>query len=118
MARAVEAGERWIFEGGLSRTWPTRAARADLIVWLDIGLPLRLWRVLRRRWEHRGASRPDLPEDCPERLSWEFTSYILGTARRNRARMRALAEAWPDKSRRIASRAGADALVEEARAWS
>lgn len=118
MARAIEASERWIFEGGLSATWPERAARADLILWLDVALPLRLWRVWRRRWEWGGRTRPDLPEDCPEQITWEFTWFILRTARRSRARMAALAAEWPGKSRRIASRREADALVAEARGWS
>lgn len=28
----VEAGERWVFEGGHSATWENRRARADLVI--------------------------------------------------------------------------------------
>ena len=48
LTRAVHARETWIFEGGHSRTWPERLARADTLIWLDVPLPRRLWRVLRR----------------------------------------------------------------------
>ena len=35
LAHKVEAGERWIFEGGLSATYANRAARADTAIWLS-----------------------------------------------------------------------------------
>ena len=86
----VHARERWIFEGGRSSTWRDRAARADTLIWLDFPLWLRAWRVLRRRIEYRdGRTRPDLPENCPERLNWEFTHWIWTTRKTGRARMRA-----------------------------
>lgn len=68
LCREVEAGDRWIFEGGHSATWDTRMARADLLVWIDRPSALRFWRVLMRTLAQRGRPRPDLPDDCPERL--------------------------------------------------
>ena len=89
MARAVEASERWVFEGGLSATYDTRAARADLIVWLDLPVGLRLWRCfVTRRWQHAtGVVRADVPTDCPERFDWAFFHYIVTTRRRGLARI-------------------------------
>jgi adenylate kinase family enzyme len=116
MARAVEAGERWVFEGGLSETWPGRAARADVVIWLDMAVPLRLWRaiVLRRLRYARGVPRPDLPRDCPERIDPAFIAYILRSRRPNRRRMAALA-AGPGagKTRRLASRRAVSAFLSE-----
>jgi adenylate kinase family enzyme len=93
LVRAIEESDAWVLEGGLSATWERRAARAHLIVWLDLPVALRLWRVVvtRRLQYARGQDRPDLPPGCPERLDPEFLGYILATRRRNRARMRALA---------------------------
>ena len=48
LAQEIEARERWIFEGGLSSTFDTRAERAELIIWLDFHILLRLWRVFAR----------------------------------------------------------------------
>ena len=96
MARAVEASERWVFEGGLSATYDTRAARADVLVWLDLPAALRLWRVVRRWATWRGATRPDLPSDCPERLDPAFLSYIVRSNARVRRRNAALAGAVPE----------------------
>ena len=96
MVRAVEAEDRWILEGGLSETYPDRAARADLVVFLDLPMVFRLGRMARRRVQYaRGQRRPDLPADCPERINWEFVRWIVTTARRNRRRHLDLIAAQP-----------------------
>ncbi len=68
LTREVHARDAWIFEGGHSRTWPERLARADTLVWIDVGLALRTWRVLRRVATGYGRARPDMPAGCPERI--------------------------------------------------
>jgi len=97
LCRAVEAGERWIFEGGHSATWAERMARADLLIWLDRPVALRLWRVLRRTLTGLGRTRPDLPEGCPEQLRNlpEFLRFIWTTRRRARIRLARLVEEAP-----------------------
>ena len=90
LCREVEVREAWIFEGGHSATWDTRLARADLLVWLDLPVALRFWRVLRRTVVHRGRSRPDLPENCPEgfhRETLPFWRFIWRTRNTARARI-------------------------------
>lgn len=88
LCREAEAREAWIFEGGHSTTWPTRLARADLLVWLDRPVGLRLRRVVVRCVRHLGRTRPDLPEGCSETLRTmpEFLRFIWQT--RNAARER------------------------------
>jgi adenylate kinase family enzyme len=89
MARAIEAQDMWVCEGNFSRTWATRSARADLVVWLDLPLVLRFWRVLKRIRSWQGQTRPDMADGCPERLNWEFQWYILTS--------------WPAYNRRAAT---------------
>jgi adenylate kinase family enzyme len=98
LTREVHAREQWIFEGGHSRTWPDRLARADTLIWLDVPLPRRVWRVLRRTVTGLGRTRPDLPDDCPERLDrgfLEFLGYIWRTRASARAKIRAIFDAPP-----------------------
>lgn len=97
MCLEVEARDAWIFEGGHSATWTNRAARADTLIWLDLPIALRLWRVLKRIWQNRiqGRLRPDLPADCPERLDLEFLRYIIVSRRGNRAKAAALQHKFP-----------------------
>ena len=77
----IIAQKAWVFEGGHSSSYEKRAARADLLIWLDIPLWLRVIRVVRRSIRQRGQSRPDLADDCPEKLRMlpEFLHYILTT---------------------------------------
>ncbi|MEM1363011.1 MAG: isopentenyl transferase family protein [Pseudomonadota bacterium] len=86
LTHEVHQKEAWIFEGGHSRTYPERLARADTLVWLDLPVTLRYWRVGKRWWMYRGGTRPDLPENCPERLDGEFLRYIWTSRRRTRQR--------------------------------
>jgi adenylate kinase family enzyme len=77
LAQQIEAQNMWVCEGNFTRTWPSRAARADLVVWLDLPLLLRFWRVLKRVWHWRGRNRPDMADGCPERFDAEFMHYVL-----------------------------------------
>ncbi|MEP2978950.1 MAG: AAA family ATPase [Lentilitoribacter sp.] len=88
LCEEVHASDEWVFEGGHSITWPTRVARADMIIALDIPLRVRAWRVFWRTIKHYGKTRADLPEGCPERFNWEFIIWIWNT--RNTARKKLL----------------------------
>lgn len=93
LCREIHAREHWIFEGGHSVTWPERLARADLLIWLDVPLAVRAFRVARRTLRDYGRTRPDLPENCPERFDGEFWRWIWQTRRSGRANCRMCAEA-------------------------
>lgn len=74
--KEVLAQHRWIIDGNYGSTLPLRIERADMVVWLDYPTALCLWRALKRWWQYRGRTRPDMTADCPERLSLEFLFYI------------------------------------------
>lgn len=76
MAHEVHALDAWIFEGGFARTYPERMDRADTLIWLDFPLWLRTLRVIRRALSHRGTSRPDMPDNCPERFDRDFLWFL------------------------------------------
>lgn len=108
LCQEAERQSRWVFEGGHSATWPSRLARADMLVWLDRPVWLRLWRVLRRAVVGLGRTRPDMAENCPERLSSlpEFIHYIWTTRNSATAKMARLAAAAPNGCRVV--RLGSD----------
>jgi len=96
MCHEVEARDAWIFEGGHSETWPNRLSRAEMLIWLDLPVGLRLWRVLKRTL--RGGQRPDLPEGCPEgfhRETLPFWRFIWRTRRLARDRIARLVAGAP-----------------------
>lgn len=98
MANAIEAQAAWIFEGGLSATYTNRAARADTMIWLDLPVGLRLWRVVKRTIRDYGKTRPDVAEGCTETFDAEtvaFWKWIWQTRHSQRARLARLATANP-----------------------
>lgn len=95
MCREVHARESWIFEGGHSVTWGERLRRCDVLIWLDVPIQIRLWRVFLRVLRHRGRTRPDLPDGCPEHFDWAFFRWIWDTRRSARMRMERLVAQAP-----------------------
>ncbi|KAJ02680.1 hypothetical protein [Sulfitobacter mediterraneus] len=97
MAQAVETQDRWVFEGGMSVTYGNRMQRADTLIWLDLPVGLRLWRVTKRLFRYLGKARPDLPPGCHESLHPEtlrFYRFIWQTRHASRAKIaKLLAEA-------------------------
>ena len=92
----VHARDTWIFEGGRSPTWGERLERADTLIWLDIPLSIRAWRVFRRTLRHHGKTRPDLPDGCPEQFNMEFVKWIWNTRKSARDKMRELYASAPE----------------------
>lgn len=79
LATAAENQPRWVFEGGFSTSYENRLNRADTLLVLEFPLSIRAWRVFKRTLQHYGKTRPDLPDGCPERFSWEFWKWIWDT---------------------------------------
>ena len=100
MAHAVEAREAWVFEGGMSSTYGSRAARADTLIWLDLPMPQRLWRAMARLWRYYGQTRPDMAEGCVESFgphTLEFIHWIVTTRKSQRKKIVDLIEAEGDR---------------------
>lgn len=114
LVEKIIAREKWILEGGLSVTYGTRAARADTAIWLDLPLGLRTRRIIRRRLDYRGGqTRPDLPENCPERLDPAFLKFIWQTRHSAREKVaQALAGAPHLTVHHITTAKGADTLLD------
>ncbi|MEO1550821.1 MAG: AAA family ATPase [Pseudomonadota bacterium] len=114
MVEEAQAREQWIFEGNNTSTWPGRVARADLIIWLDLPVWQRYWRLARRIAGSYGRTRPDMAPDCPERISLEFIIYIWRTRQTWRRKAAALFAAEPSAAQRVhlRSQAEMDAYLE------
>ncbi|MGI9219644.1 MAG: DNA topology modulation protein FlaR [Woeseiaceae bacterium] len=82
MVHEAIAADKWIFEGNNSKTFQSRLARADTLVFLDISMPRRLWRVLKRTISSYGKVRPDMAEGCPEQFDFSFLLWVIDYARR------------------------------------
>ena len=74
---AITAQECWLIDGTYGGTLAPRLERADTVLYLDYPVRLCVTRLLKRIWTHRGQSRPDMTEDCPERFDLGFLFYLL-----------------------------------------
>lgn len=68
--------ERWIIDGNYLSTMDIRLQAADTIIWLDFSRRLCLWRIWQRYLQYGGAVRPDMANNCVERLNWDFLLYV------------------------------------------
>ena len=74
---ALITQDAWIIEGVYSSSFPSRMARADTVIYLDVPRLACVWRVYKRVLTTKGRDRSDLPPGCPERLpDWELLHYI------------------------------------------
>jgi adenylate kinase family enzyme len=104
MCLEAEAGAAWVFEGGHSATWDNRMARADMVIWLDRTVALRLWRVVKRAVLYWGRRRSDMPDGCVERFGPEslpFWAYIWRTRKTGRAGIARLMAQVPGGKRAV-----------------
>ena len=99
LARAVIAKETWVFEGGFSAIQSERIERAEVMVWLDLPLWLRVWRVVKRTVRYFGQVRPDMQKNCPEGVNPEmvkFFRYIWDTRHSAREKLEASLNPCPE----------------------
>jgi len=113
----VHARKTWIFEGGRSPTWPERLQRADVLIWIDLPLSLRAWRIFWRTLRNRKVSPPDLPEGCPDRFTWQYTKWIWCSRHTQQKMMQRLYDGAPVEKQkyRLATRGEVSAFVEQLR---
>jgi adenylate kinase family enzyme len=77
--REIVSRDEWIIEGNYSNTYEIRAERADTMIYLELPLPVCLYRVLKRWLTNLGKTRPDMAEGCKEKMDWDFIKFICKT---------------------------------------
>ncbi|HEV2363906.1 MAG TPA: MATE family efflux transporter [Caulobacteraceae bacterium] len=83
-AEALRAGllpaferDAWIVEGTYAEASALTLPAADLVLWLDQPVWLRLFRSWRKTVIHRRRPRPDRPDGCEERFGWAYVRLVL-----------------------------------------
>ena len=112
--RDIAKHDRWVIDGNYSRILPDRLERADVVVYLDLPLWIRLPRVIRRRFAYRGRAREDMGKGCPERIDWVFFKFVVFHSRERRPRMLALLDQLREEGMPVAllqSRREVDAFL-------
>lgn len=92
----LAARDSWIIDGNFGGTLQPRIERADTVVYLDFERRVYIWRVLKRRFQHRdrGRTRPDMAAGCEEKIDWAFLKWLWNySATRRPEALRLLADA-------------------------
>lgn len=96
----------WVIDGNYSRLLQERRLEeADGIVLLLLNRFSCLFRVLRRFFRYRNASRPDMGEGCNEKIDREFVYWVLfeGRTKERKAHYREIAARYGEKTTVIKS---------------
>jgi adenylate kinase family enzyme len=80
LTRAM-AGGRWIVDGSYLEVADLTLPEADLIVWLEQPMLLRMWRSWRKTRLHKDRPRADRPEGCAERFDGSYLRAIMSFGR-------------------------------------
>ncbi|MFW9964508.1 MAG: DNA topology modulation protein [Candidatus Sifarchaeia archaeon] len=68
--------DSWVMDGNYTSTLKLRASAADTIIYIDIPRRLSYLRIFTRFLRFRGQTRPDLADDCPEKIDLDFIRWI------------------------------------------
>lgn len=80
--QGIVAQERWIIDGTSPGTLPLRLPRTHLVLWLRPPRLMSLYGVISRWLRYRGRSRPEMADDCPEKIDREFLAYVWNFEKR------------------------------------
>lgn len=73
----------WIMDGSYHGTLLNiRLSAADTVIFLDMPRSLCIWRVIKRHFTER--SRPDLPDQCRDRLDWVYLMKVWNFPNKDR----------------------------------
>ncbi|OYD06005.1 AAA family ATPase, partial [Paludifilum halophilum] len=67
----------WIIDGNYTSTMDLRIKYADIVIFLYYKTLRCLYRIIKRRIQYHGQTRPDMGDNCKEKLDWEFVHYVL-----------------------------------------
>lgn len=74
--QAIVAEERWVVDGTSPGTLELRLPRTHLVLWLRPPRWISVYGVLSRWLKLRGRTRPEMADNCPERINREFLTYV------------------------------------------
>ena len=68
----------WVIDGNYDKLKKTeRLALSDIIIFLNFNRFNCLARAIKRYIKYHGKTRESLPDNCPEKLDFEFIKWIL-----------------------------------------
>ncbi|MGM0522856.1 MAG: hypothetical protein ACQER2_02225 [Bacillota bacterium] len=75
--QAVLNQDQWIIDGNYAASLPNRLTRADAVIYLDYPTPVALSGVIKRYFQYKHTTRPDMAPGCTEQLQPSFLWYVF-----------------------------------------
>lgn len=91
----------WVIDGNYRQCLlQERLSQADQIIFLSFNRWHCLYRALKRYLTYKGQTRPDMAENCKERVNWDFIKWILKDGRNKEkiASYKNIMNQYPEKS--------------------
>ncbi|HEY2481957.1 MAG TPA: hypothetical protein VGI30_07155, partial [Caulobacteraceae bacterium] len=104
----------WIVEGTYDEAAALTLPTADLVLWLDRSVWLRLFRAWRKSVAHRECPRADRPDGCEERFGWRYARMVFSFGTWSPGLAARLEAAAPGRVRRLHGAAAVRRLLHEA----
>ena len=106
--------EKWIIDGNYFSVIDKRLEKADTIIHLNFSRINCLYGIIRRRIQFHGKTRPNMSENCPEQIDWDFFKYVWGYNNTEYPKVqKVLAENKDKRIIELKNRGEIDAFVEE-----
>jgi len=112
LARSLEGGAR-VADGTYGEASALTLPLADLVLWLDQPVWLRLFRAWRKTRVHRGRARPDRPDGCEEQFGWGYARMVLSFGAWSPGLAAQLEAEAPGRVRRLRGDAAVSHLLRE-----
>lgn len=106
LSKVFLSKETGVVDGNYTSSLPSRIQWADLIIFIDISTPLRLYRVFWRyiRIKIGLDARYGSPENSKEKIQWSFIVWVYNWNRSHRKNMFSMLDSIKDKKVVIISR--------------
>lgn len=82
--------KQWIIDGNFGGTIDIRLQAADTVIFIDMPRIICMYRVLKRQIQYYNRTRPDMGEECNEKVDLAFLKWIWHYPKRNRPRVLAV----------------------------
>ena len=110
----LDENESWVIDGNYSSLYQQRRLEeADVILLLFFPRLSCLYRVVKRKRQYRGQTRPDMGEGCEEKLDAAFLRWVLweGRSRKIRQNYANIQMQYPEKTIVIRNQRELNALI-------